>query len=378
MISYLDYPFYSGLSRRINGLSVILKKNGIKVKILAPIARNNGANCDIDVENIVVERIDLRRFASKDPDRPSSKLVLWLLFTVWASFKAIKENLRNHYLIQYQSFYSSLPAVVAKLAIGAPIVGDDVVLINPFVDASLLKLTDVVVTPSLRTCSFANVMRKESLYIPNGVNTDLSRNGTELSDHRSDFTILVVGALSFDQNLMAVEKVINIAACLEAKGVLFKILIVGGPLSRASHFFDHRVVRTLKVEFLGTVLESRLRELCLSSFIGLLPFFNETPLVGGQRTKALEFFANGLLVISGPEGVKGIHGLEPGKHFLMAESVDKMCELLEACISRPAEFKLIAVSGQKHVCDNCSWKSLTGNYVGVIGNLISKDLTSGD
>jgi glycosyltransferase involved in cell wall biosynthesis len=100
-----------------------------------------------------------------------------------------------------------------------------------------------------------------------------------------------------------------------------------------------------------------------SSSVGLLPFFDDIPLEGGQRTKALEFFANGLLVISGPEGVKGIYGLESGKHFLIGTSVDVMCNLIEQCLSKPRKYAGIAVSGRQYISDKYSWSCLTKDYV---------------
>jgi hypothetical protein len=38
MLSYLDYSYYVGLSKRITGIAKALSSNGVTVEVLAPIA----------------------------------------------------------------------------------------------------------------------------------------------------------------------------------------------------------------------------------------------------------------------------------------------------------------------------------------------------
>lgn len=40
MLSYLDYPYYVGLSKRITGIAKALSSNGVTVEVLAPIAHS--------------------------------------------------------------------------------------------------------------------------------------------------------------------------------------------------------------------------------------------------------------------------------------------------------------------------------------------------
>ena len=351
-----------GLSRRISGLAKVLTTNRIKVKILAPIARSNVVFSDNTSENFVIQRIDLRRFRSKNPEKFTSNFIQWLLFTFAASIQVIKDFTKNRCLIQYQSIYSALPALAAKLLLGARIVGDDIVLIHRFIDTLVLRLTDVVITPSLRTYSFAKRLRRFTLYIPNGVEHGLCKR--QVSDLKP--VLLFVGALSFDQNLKAVENIVRIASDLNENGLTFEVVIVGGPLSYAENLINHPIVKKGKVKFVGRVSNDKLTELYSSSFIGLLPFFQLTPLLGGQRTKALEFFANGLLVISGPEGVGGIDGLEPSKHYLLANSLDEMCTIVAECLSEPEKYRNIATAGASYISENYSWETLTTDYISFI------------
>lgn len=359
MVSYLGYPNYSGLSERISGLTEVLVEGGLCIKILAPIDRddvrlNNEIHC-----NTTIHRIDLRKFRSRNPEKFASKFLLWLLFSLSASIVLIKEYIGNRCLIQYQSLYSAFPALMVKMLLGAQVVGDDVVLIHPFIDSPILRLSDFVVTPSTKTYSFAKRLRKFALYVPNGV--EQSQPRIRFSDTKPE--ALFVGALSFGQNLRAVENIIRMATDLDKKDLAFKMVVVGGPLSYVEQLVNHPIVKKGKVKFLGRVTNSELRGLYRSSFMGLLPFFQDTPVQGGQRTKALEFFANCLLVISGPEGVKGIQGLKPGEHYLLARSLDEMCLIIGNCFLKPEKYQNIATAGASYVAKNYSWQIVTKDYL---------------
>jgi len=369
IISYLDYPYSAGLCTRITGLANVLAGTGVKVGILAPIARGDFQLPEKEQRNnYCVERINLIRFTARNSGDFGPRLLQWLIFSIVASFKVAKNFIKSGSLIQYQSTYSAIPALFAKIFLKAKIIGDDIVLINPFIDVLILKLSDVVVTPSLRTYSFAKNLRTFTLYVPNGVEQNLcERRSSHLKTK-----VLFIGSLSFDQNLKAVENIIKITSRLDKKMLTFDVIVVGGPLTYVEHLINHPIVQKGKVTFVGQVSNDKLTELYGSSLIGLLPFFSNTSLKGGQRTKALEFFANRLLVISGPEGVKGIHGLKPGKHYLLVNSLDKMCAIIDKCLSEPQKYQNIATAGASYISENYSWETLTKDYVGLIQGSISK------
>jgi glycosyltransferase involved in cell wall biosynthesis len=371
IVSYIDYPYYSGLSKRISGLTKVLAAKGVPIKLLAPIARLNVV-LDRVSSNITICRIDLRKFKSTNPEKFISKFILWLLFSLRATIFLIKEYARSRCLIQYESIYSAFPTLMVKVLLGARIIGDDILPARSFIYYPILKLTDHVVTSSAITYMAAKQLGKHSLYVPNGVELRIHKR---LSP-RNKAKALFVGTLTFDQNLKAVKNIIKLATNLDKKGFELEIVIVGGPLKVVEHLIYHPLVKRGKVKFLGRVSESKLKELYSCSFIGLLPFFQDTPLRGGQRTKALEFFANGLLVISGPEGVKGIRGLEQGKHYLLANSLDEMCEVMTRVLSEPEAYQKIAQEGESFIHKNYSWEILTKHYVKVIQCLISNQSTT--
>lgn len=367
IISYLDYPCYAGLSTRISGLAKVLTMRGVRVEILAPIARENVILNKEILNTTAVHRIDLRKFRSKNSEKFASKFLLWLLFSLSVSFEVIRSFIKYRCLIQYQSIYSALPALLVKILLRAQIIGDDIVLTHSMIDVMVLKLTDIVVTPSLRTYSFAKRLGRYVLYVPNGIVGLL-----EKPDSDSKPRILFVGSLSFDQNLKAVKNIIQIVTDLDKKGLVFEMVVIGGPLSYLENLINDPIVKKGNVKFLGRVPGSKLAELYSSSFIGLLPFFQDTSLQGGQRTKALEFFANHLLVISGPEGVKGIHGLRPEEHYLLANSLDEMCMIIDKCLLEPEKYRNIATAGTRYVLKNYSWEIISKDYIKLVQSLLSK------
>jgi glycosyltransferase involved in cell wall biosynthesis len=368
LISYLDYPYPAGLSYRIDGISNVLSSKGIKIKILAPLARSNNFTDNNLNYNIDIQYIDLRKFRSCNPEKKTSKFILWLLFSFFATIKVISYYIKNRCLIQYQSLYSSIPALMAKILTGATIIGDDIVLLPSFFNVLVLKLTDIVITASSIAFSLANSLGKKVIYLPNGVKKKICEKSS--SKFRSN--LIFVGSLSFQQNLKAVEKIIKIASFLENKEIRYKIIIVGGPLSYAKHLLNKKIVRKGKIKFLGAVSNERLDELYSSSSIGLLPFFKDAPLTGGQRTKTLEYFANKLLVITGEEGIKGINGLKNGEHYILANSLDEMMELIQEIINEKSfrNYEQISCNGKKFICNNYSWENITKEYISTLRTLI--------
>jgi glycosyltransferase involved in cell wall biosynthesis len=369
IVSYLDYPYPSGLAKRMNGLLKILVSEGIKVKIIAPIGRGNGIFPTIEkFDNFSIERVDLRKIAIGDSNRYSIKLLQWLIFSIIACFKLTKIKVKNvNAIIQYQSIYSAIPALFARFFFRSKIIGDDIILIHPIIDIPVLKLTQIIVTPSQRTLDFVENFEKRTLYIPNGIEGINPKQKIY-----SENSIFFIGALIFNQNLKAIENIIQIASNLDKDGLLFEVFIVGNPLKLIKHLFRHPLVKKGKIKFLGNLSNKELKKIKERSFIGLLPFFEDTPLIGGQRTKAMEYFSDQLLVISGPEGVRGILGLKPGKHFLLVKTPLEMSEIIKDCFLKPKKYLNIASSGAKFVSKNYSWKIISKEYINLLKNLYSK------
>jgi glycosyltransferase involved in cell wall biosynthesis len=360
IISYLDYPFPAGLSNRITGLANVLASNGFKVTILAPMLRGDFSVPLIEnFKNITIERVNLRKLALKDCSNLGPKALGLLTFSIIASFRAIAYYIRTRSLIQYQTIYSAAPALLLRLLFHAKVLGDDIVLGHTILDSLLLKSTGIILTPSLKTYSFARQIGVPTLYVPNGIKA--SSNSNQI--HKIKTRLTFVGVLSYRQNLIAITRIIELAQSLYDENVSFEFCIVGGPLNYVNNLFSHPIVKKGKVRFLGSISAAKLDQVYASSFIGLLPFFDDTPLEGGQRTKALEYFAKGLLVISGPQGIKGIEGLIPGEHYLLVDSFNSMQATLKECLTYPEKYIPMASKGAEHAAMYYSWDTLTKHYI---------------
>jgi glycosyltransferase involved in cell wall biosynthesis len=313
-------------------------------------------------DKIPVIRINLNFSSTKN--RPSINFVQWLLFNLFGSLEIVHQYAKGCRIVEYQSIYSSIPALFAKLFLRMKTIGDDFVLFHPLADGIIIRLTDVISTPSAKTYSLAKSLKKVVFYVPNGIKK--TENKRALKNNLPVF--LFVGALSFGQNVSAVEKIIQIADGLDKDGLDFQINIVGGPIYKVSHLTEHSVVKKGKVTFLGHVSNEKLSQLFSSSVFGILPFFSDTPLLGGQRTKALEYFENNLIVISGLEGVAGISGIKPEKHYLLAKSAEDMQSIMADCIRSPEKYYYLATDGPNFVKENYSWDTIAKNYIEYISS----------
>lgn len=369
ILSYLDYPYYVGLSKRIDGITKILAANDVKIQVIAPLARSKSKVINVESNNLQIKRIDLRHLGSGDG--VGSKFIQWLIFSIVASFHVIKTCIKTRSIVQYQSIFSAIPALLAKIILNTYVIGDDVVLIRWKINILILKMTDLIFTPSKYAYHFSSMLGKKVYYLPNGVT-----NSGVLKKKFNYKNILFVGALSFNQNILAVEKIIQLAKKLMQKGLDFNILIVGGPLDSVKHLLNDQVVQNGKVRFLGHISFKQLKNIYSSSSIGVLPFFQDTPLLGGQRTKTLEYFTNGLLVISGSEGIKGIHGLDSERHFLFVNSIEKMAEAIQECRYSPEKYLKIANEGTRYIVLNYSWEKITKHYLNAVKAVLKKKFST--
>ena len=82
-------------------------------------------------------------------------------------------------------------------------------------------------------------------------------------------------------------------------------------------------------------------------------------LARGIQNKVLEAMAAGLPVIATPQSATGIDGT-PGKHFLIAETVDDWCEALTE-LSADANYRnRVGVSAREFVVERYAWNARTG------------------
>lgn len=158
---------------------------------------------------------------------------------------------------------------------------------------------------------------------------------------------------SFPTNDMSVDMTLQISKCLEDKAQEIHFVIIG----RDSDSLKHSLLPN--VTFAG-FLPSRkdfLAHLHYSD-IALLPFSRQA-VAGGARNKSLDFLASQRLVISTPEGIRGLEEFQHDKHLLITDySIESIANsILEACMNLESH-KSIANAAAMLIQTKYSWKAM--------------------
>lgn len=347
----------------------MLSSSNIFSDVLCPLSttsRRSGRSFDLGL-----------RFSEKLLQSGVGRAIALLLFSVAAIPAVISHSRRKNLLIQYESLFSAFPAIIAKILLDEEVVGDEVILMSPettapmryllhALDRVLIRMTDYVTTSSVRTLALVRKWfpDRPSFLVPNGVTSVSAERGRPLQMHE----LIFIGSLSAHENRLAVENTLKLAQSLTRKGLSFQIYIVGGPVRFSRRYLKHETVRNRKVIFLGTLSDKRLSALYRRVSIGLLPFFS--PSYGGQRMKSLEYLTHNLLVVSGPYGFDSLPGAVKGVHYLQAENLDDMSELIVRCISDPESYLPIAAAGREFVESTNCWTSVTAPYLDLVQRLL--------
>ena len=127
----------------------------------------------------------------------------------------------------------------------------------------------------------------------------------------------------FISNELALAYLFEIAELVQAKTDQIKFVVLGGG--------EKPVPPTPNIIYKGYVPD--LRKAILAADICLMPYPDKA-VCGGARNKFCDFIALGKLVVSSPEGMRGMQVLEPGKNCVVAENkfayADSIIELFES------------------------------------------------
>jgi hypothetical protein len=378
ILSCLDYPFYSGASRRIEGFLSVLQDKGIRACVLCPLFQRRSPASATDHQELVY--VDLGAVKKLRHELLASRIIALLSFSLKVLPKIIIMS-RNYKVIQYLGAGSAYPLLLLRPFLRTRlIIGDDFMpaylrLGKPFswaiatLDIMTVRLTDVIITyPAFVSTALSKYAASKSvLYIPHGVSNVRSKSKLKQGTEKN---MVFVGSLTFDQNITAVANILEMSKLLSKRGMLFKIEIVGGPLECATRFLDDEVVKNGTVHFKGFVSEGALLKTYSDSFIGLLPFFDEAPSFS-QKIKLLEYFANGLLVVAGPQGMTGMKDLTNGREYIEARSVEEMSDIIAKCLESPGSYWSIAERGTA-IAKKYSWGTLLRPYIEIIESYHSR------
>ena len=344
IISYLDYPMPTGISRRISGIAASLRDAKFDVEIVSPIFRTSRRTPSDGI------RVDMRFLRVFGPERLPTKILALLLFNLFAFVKILASQ-SELLAIQYESIYSYPAAFLARMfGSRCPCIGDDILLAKysklSTLQAFLALATDLVLS-STKPRPFGKSSKMRTLHVPTGVNESFV---LERSSKFEKIRAVFVGALSYHANLSALNNLFRTSLGLDE----CEFLVVGGPV-------PEELSSSANVKLLGVLDDSSLLHVYREANVGVLPFFGIP--AEGPKVKLLDYLAAQLLVISSSNGVEGYPDLVPWEHYIPAQSVEELGRLLKGIPARAAVYAQIAKEGHEFAMLNYQWPALLAQYI---------------
>ena len=195
--------------------------------------------------------------------------------------------------------------------------------------------------------------------VGNGVSEDLLNiNSLELANPHTQLqpakivTVIAPKTFSFPTNDMSVEMTIEIARCLESQNKDIHFVVIGREA-------EEDIPLPSNISFTG-FLPQRSDFLAHLKYtdIGLLPF-PEKAVAGGARNKALDYLACQTLVISTPEGLRGLEAFKDREHLLVTSySIEEIAQTInDACLNLDRYQQLID-NAYRLVANEYSWSAM--------------------
>jgi glycosyltransferase involved in cell wall biosynthesis len=207
--------------------------------------------------------------------------------------------------------------------------------------------------------------------IGNGITQDfLEADVTNTSDpfeklRPAKVVVLVAPkTFQFPSNDMSVSMAIDVAKRLESHGSKVQFVVIGRdgkdiqqPLPSNIHFLGFLPSRKDFVTHLH------------HADIGFLPFPKQA-VAGGARNKTLDYFASNKLVISTPEGLRGVEEFQNLKHLLVTGyAIDEVAEkVLDAALNLD-KYQHLANAAHTLIRDKYSWSAKAKNVAQVLMSL---------
>ena len=210
--------------------------------------------------------------------------------------------------------------------------------------------------------------------VKNGVPEDLLTDSNQTEDPFSALRpAKVVVAIApktfqFPSNDMSAEMTVDIAKQLEDHTEEIHFVIVG---RTAKDVQAQQIPRNLSFTGFLPGRQDFVTHLQHAD-IGLLPFPKEA-VAGGARNKALDYLACGNLVVSTPEGIRGLEDFHDQQHLLVAEDdVGAIAHtLLEACRNL-ATYRQLRDTASQRVRQDYSWKAMADRLADILRTVPSR------
>jgi glycosyltransferase involved in cell wall biosynthesis len=355
VLSPLDYPFHSATSRRIAGIIGVLNQARVRAEVICPVFRSSTLPTLQGVTGI-----DLRRLQVLGAQSLITRVLALAIYNVAAFARLLLA--RNEVLaVQYESIYTFPAALLAKIFLHCPCIGEDVntppILRRSALLVPMVGLASDFITSSQLDTHVWNHSGREAIFVPTAVTEKLVTKRKQITFDK--IRAIFVGTLTYPVNLRAINHLSRIDSLMPV-GNDCVLLVVGGPIPTG-------VRPSRRMRLLGHVSDSVLRRAYSQANVGLLPFFGTR--TEGAKSKLIEYMAAQLLVISSPEGVEYLPELVPWVHFVPAASVEEMAQLISEIPNDAKRFEQIAVTGHKYVMQQYRWQKLLKSYLRFIEDL---------
>ena len=204
--------------------------------------------------------------------------------------------------------------------------------------------------------------------VGNGVPDDLINiQGTSKPDLYSNLCpakIVIVTAprtFSFPTNDMSVTMTIEIAQRLEHSDPTIHFVVVG----RDAENFSSPLPRNMT--FAGFLPDRQDFVAYLQhADVALLPFPKQA-VAGGARNKALDYFACKKLVVSTPEGMRGLEGFQNQKHLLITDyDINSIAETVKFACANLEASRSIASEAHSIIRTNYSWSAMAAKIAKIL------------
>jgi glycosyltransferase involved in cell wall biosynthesis len=213
--------------------------------------------------------------------------------------------------------------------------------------------------------------------IGNGVTEDfLNMEITEDSDpfeklRPAKVVVLVAPkTFQFPSNDMSVSMAIDVARNLESHSDKVQFVVIGRDASDAQQPLPSNI------HFAGFLPERKdfINHLRYTD-IGFLPFPKQA-VAGGARNKTLDYFASRKLVISTPEGLRGLEEFQHDKHLLVSGySAKEVADLVLSAALNLEKYQPLADAAHSLIREKYSWSAKAQNVADVLMSLNQNQLS---
>lgn len=201
--------------------------------------------------------------------------------------------------------------------------------------------------------------------IRNGVPDDLIATAETVDPYQAlrPAKVVVVVApktFQFPTNDMSVEMTVEVAKLLEADSENIHFVVIG----RTAEDVQGELPKNISFTGFLPSREDFVEHLRCAD-VGLLPFSKEA-IAGGARNKALDYLACGILVVSTPEGMRGLDDFGDRQHLLVAgESSQSVAETIKDACNHLENYKPLADSATRLVEESYSWRAVADELADV-------------